>query len=265
MVYADEEIEYRRKSLMSEVREEWEKLMEEESEKPGALRLEARTKFVARLMDGIDSALSKHDQVLITGSSRASRIKASVPVCVACDRPLRTKARKGKLMEEGGGGGGGGEITGNLGQQAAFKNTERRPTSANNTDRDRNMDASSGGYVGGRSGGIEDGGLMQGELDGSLNNNNFVMRSGFKFPQKRVGGLRSSSSSSMLETIVPNFQISHHMDLNSRTGGGGGETGGGLLTPIVNRHNNDENNSEGGNRGGGGGVARPQSAKPRLN
>ena len=96
MVYADEEIEYRRKSLMSEVREEWEKLMEEESEKPGALRLEARTKFVARLMDGIDSALSKHDQVLITGSSRASRIKASVPVCVACDRPLRTKARKGK-------------------------------------------------------------------------------------------------------------------------------------------------------------------------
>jgi hypothetical protein len=74
--------------------------MEIREPEAGALRLEARHKFVARMMDAIDSALSKHDQVLITGSSRASRIKASVPACVACDRPLRTKARKGKLMEE---------------------------------------------------------------------------------------------------------------------------------------------------------------------
>ena len=61
---------------------------------PGALRLEARTKFLARLMDATDVALSKHEQILIPSESRLGRIKANIPTCVACDRPLRSKQRQ---------------------------------------------------------------------------------------------------------------------------------------------------------------------------
>ena len=66
---------------------------------PGALRLEARMRYVARLIDATDSALSKHDQVVVSSTTRLGRIRASIPVCMACDRPLRNKARKGKVME----------------------------------------------------------------------------------------------------------------------------------------------------------------------
>lgn len=75
-------------------------LVESVYPEPGALRLEARTRYFARLIDATDSALSKHDQVVVSTSTRLGRIKASTPVCVACDRPLRNKARKGKALED---------------------------------------------------------------------------------------------------------------------------------------------------------------------
>ncbi len=60
----------------------------------GAIRLEARTRFLGRVVDAIDAALSKHDHVFIPASTRLGRIRASVPTCVACDRPLTSKCRK---------------------------------------------------------------------------------------------------------------------------------------------------------------------------
>ena len=71
-------------------------LVEAAYPEPGSLRLEARTRYLARLIDATDSALSKHDQVIVSSSTRLGRIKASIPICVACDRPLRIKARKGR-------------------------------------------------------------------------------------------------------------------------------------------------------------------------
>lgn len=82
--------------------------IDEIHQKPGMSRLEARNKFIGRIIDATDSALSKHDQVLITTSTRVGRVKPSLTTCVACDRPLRNKARRmteGKL-EEGGNQGG---------------------------------------------------------------------------------------------------------------------------------------------------------------
>ena len=66
---------------------------------PGALRLEARKLYLARLIDATDSALSKHDQVLVSAQTRIGRIKPTTAVCVACDRPMRGKTRKGKIGE----------------------------------------------------------------------------------------------------------------------------------------------------------------------
>ena len=45
-------------------------------------------------MEATDVALSKHDQILIPSASRLGRIKANIPTCVACDRPLRSKQRQ---------------------------------------------------------------------------------------------------------------------------------------------------------------------------
>jgi len=60
----------------------------------GAIRLEARNIFVARVIDVINAALSKHDQVFIPATTRLGRVRASIPTCMACDRPLSTKWRK---------------------------------------------------------------------------------------------------------------------------------------------------------------------------
>lgn len=45
-------------------------------------------------MDAINAALSKHDQVFIPATTRLGRVRASIPTCMACDRPLSTKGRK---------------------------------------------------------------------------------------------------------------------------------------------------------------------------
>ena len=195
IVYADEDIELRRRSLIEEVRFEFRRAVEAGNPDAGALRLEARHKFQARLIDSIDSALSKHDQVLITGSSRASRVKAAVPACVACDRPLRTKARKGKLMEEEEGVGANSSNNNNTeepqvidklkGQEGMPGYGSRRPQSA---DPRLRRDPSAGGFVGGRSGG---GGDLQPIADNTVTGAvgsagaPYVLRSGFKMPRAK--------------------------------------------------------------------------------
>ncbi|CAM9541282.1 unnamed protein product [Phaeothamnion confervicola] len=82
---------------------------------PGALKREARQRMCKKLIEAIDAALSKHDQVLIAGNTRFGRVKA-IPHCVACDRPLRSKGRArdqpGTASGGIGGGSGGGYGTG---------------------------------------------------------------------------------------------------------------------------------------------------------
>ena len=73
--------------------------LEESYPEPGALRLEARKLYLAKLIDATDSALSKHDQVLVSAQTRIGRIKPTTAICVACDRPLRGKGRKGKIAD----------------------------------------------------------------------------------------------------------------------------------------------------------------------
>ena len=65
------------------------------------VRMEAREKILKKLSDAIDMALSKHDQVLITGHSRLGRVQ--LPTCLACDRPLANKQRARDKRGEGGG------------------------------------------------------------------------------------------------------------------------------------------------------------------
>lgn len=73
--------------------------MSEANPDAGSIRLEARTRYIGRVIDTIDAALSKHDQVFIPASTRLGRVKASIPTCVACDRPLTTKGRRNSDIE----------------------------------------------------------------------------------------------------------------------------------------------------------------------
>jgi len=102
IVYADDDIESRRRTLLHEFKTFFEETLEKTYPRPGALRQEARLIYVARLMEAIDAALSKHDQVLISANTRLGRVRRTLqklpPVCVACDRPLRNKARKGTTL-----------------------------------------------------------------------------------------------------------------------------------------------------------------------
>eukprot|EP00604_Paraphysomonas_vestita_P000869 CAMPEP_0174819082 /NCGR_PEP_ID=MMETSP1107-20130205/2098_1 /TAXON_ID=36770 /ORGANISM="Paraphysomonas vestita, Strain GFlagA" /LENGTH=727 /DNA_ID=CAMNT_0016031919 /DNA_START=488 /DNA_END=2671 /DNA_ORIENTATION=- len=62
----------------------------------GAIRLEARDMFVTRFNHALQLAMSKHDQIIATGTSRLGRIK--IPACIACDRPLVTKVLRDKTI-----------------------------------------------------------------------------------------------------------------------------------------------------------------------
>lgn len=63
----------------------------------GLLRLEARDVFISRLSHALQVAISKYDQVLTTGHTRLGRV--SVPSCIACDRPLLSKAPRQSSLE----------------------------------------------------------------------------------------------------------------------------------------------------------------------
>ena len=58
---------------------------------PGAIRGEARNKFIRQTRKALQLCMSKHDQVLIAGNTRLGKIK--IPTCIACDRPLVERVR----------------------------------------------------------------------------------------------------------------------------------------------------------------------------
>lgn len=113
-VYAEDDTISRRKELCIELKSELGTLLErasaievESSNKHDSssstnnssrgmgLRWEARVIFLARIFDAVNAALSKHDQVLLPASTRIGKVaslsSAKVNVCMACDRPMRTK------------------------------------------------------------------------------------------------------------------------------------------------------------------------------
>ncbi len=110
-VYAEDDIISRRKEICVELKSELGILLErasaivlETSNKHDStnnstrgmgLRWEARAIFLARIVDAVNVALSKHDQILLPASTRIGRVgtlsSANVNVCMACDRPMRTK------------------------------------------------------------------------------------------------------------------------------------------------------------------------------
>jgi hypothetical protein len=89
--YTDEEIEDRRVNLLFTWMRKVSNIVEKDRKKPNVIRGEAREKIFKKMSDAIDMAMSKHDQVLITGHSRLGRVQ--LPTCIACDRPLAAKKR----------------------------------------------------------------------------------------------------------------------------------------------------------------------------
>jgi hypothetical protein len=76
-----------------------ERIFKENSNDTGALRVEARLRFIGRVMDAVSAALSKHDQVFLPASTRLGRVRGAIPTCMACDRPLSTKGARPAKME----------------------------------------------------------------------------------------------------------------------------------------------------------------------
>jgi len=99
MTYADDKISMRRRSLLEDLKTELEISLEDAHTKPGALRLEARTKFVTRFIEATDTALSKYDQVVVSMPSRMGRRSTNVATCIGCDRPLVNRGRRSTLPE----------------------------------------------------------------------------------------------------------------------------------------------------------------------
>ena len=93
LVYAEVQLEARRAALRDAVRAE---VTEETGilrTGTGATRLSARQKFIGRMMEAIDVALTKFEAVVTLANTRFGKIKA-IPSCVACDRPLPTRLRR---------------------------------------------------------------------------------------------------------------------------------------------------------------------------
>ena len=103
-VYAEDDMLSRQKSLVEEVKIELGTELEhvtypgevtsESSTRGLGLRWEARAIFLSHLINAINAALTKHDQILLPAPTRLGRIRpmsANVSVCLACDRPMRRK------------------------------------------------------------------------------------------------------------------------------------------------------------------------------
>ena len=96
LAYADDDLGPRRLELLEGLKSDLCLALEAVHPDAGLLKLEARSRFLNRLMEATDSALSKHDQIVIETNSRIGKLRSSsksVPVCVACDRPLRSRRR----------------------------------------------------------------------------------------------------------------------------------------------------------------------------
>jgi len=111
IIYEDA-VTSKRNSCLEQVMVDLKTKLRENHPDAGMLRLEARDMFLSRTYHAFQLAISKYDQVLTTGHTRLGRV--SVPSCIACDRPLLTKAPRGNEgsnnnnNNNGGSGGGGG-------------------------------------------------------------------------------------------------------------------------------------------------------------
>ena len=101
IVYTDEQVDEARMAMLGDWMGVVERKLNAKKGNLGKIRGEARTLISKKLTDAIDMALSKHDQVLITGHSRLGRVQ--LPTCVACDRPLANKQRAREMIAEKGG------------------------------------------------------------------------------------------------------------------------------------------------------------------
>ena len=113
-VYAEDDTISRRKTMLEELKSNLPSELERISY-PGAvdlpdattrglgLRWEARTIFVARVLDATKAALSKHDHLSLPAQTRLGRTRpasANVTVCVACDRPMRKRSDRIQQAKE---------------------------------------------------------------------------------------------------------------------------------------------------------------------
>jgi predicted nucleic acid-binding Zn-ribbon protein len=99
-VDTEDESEERRRTLVNCFRKTLLHELETANPDAGAARLEARSFFVSRVMDAIETALSKHNQVYIPNSTRLGRVRSSMSTCVACDRPLSRKNTRRRENEK---------------------------------------------------------------------------------------------------------------------------------------------------------------------
>ena len=102
LIYADDKISMKRRSLLESLKTELDTALEGANPNPGALRLEARTKFVNRFVEAIDTALSKYEQVAVSSATRLGRRTSNAATCLGCDRPLPNRGRKSALLSENG-------------------------------------------------------------------------------------------------------------------------------------------------------------------
>jgi hypothetical protein len=105
-VYAEDDMITRRKDLLEELKSNLSSELERVTypgvvDVPDAttrglgLRWEARSIFLARVLDATKAALSKHDHLSLPAQTRLGRTRpasANVTVCVACDRPMRKRS-----------------------------------------------------------------------------------------------------------------------------------------------------------------------------
>lgn len=92
IIYEDA-VTAKRNSCLEQIMVDLKTKLRENHPDAGMLRLEARDMFLSRTYHAFQLAISKYDQVLTTGHTRLGRV--SVPSCIACDRPLLTKAPRG--------------------------------------------------------------------------------------------------------------------------------------------------------------------------
>lgn len=93
-VDTEDETEERRRTLVNRFRKTILHELETANPDAGSARLEARSFYVSRVMDAVETALSKHNQVFIPASTRLGRVRSNVSTCVACDRPLSRKTTR---------------------------------------------------------------------------------------------------------------------------------------------------------------------------
>lgn len=93
-VDTEDETEERRQNLVARFKKKIYEELDNLHPGVGSNRLEARTFYISRVIDAIETALSKHNQVFIPGSTRLGRVRSTIATCVACDRPLSRKTTR---------------------------------------------------------------------------------------------------------------------------------------------------------------------------